>query len=92
MCRVFRWRCANGVWATRAARQVLVRLDAAGLIGLPPARRAQGRPHHHALEMAARLGGPAAAATEASSQVRAGATLLVRPIRADELRGWRAHM
>ena len=91
-CRMFRWRRANGVWATRAARQVLVRLDAAGLIGLPPARRPQGRPHRHALEMAARLGGPAAAATETASQVRAGATLLVRPISAEEQHGWRAHM
>ncbi len=91
-CRVFRWRRANGVWATRAARQLLVRLDATGIIRLPPARRPQGRPHRHALEMAARLVGSAAAATDASSPVRAGATLLVRPIRAEEQRGWRAHM
>ena len=91
-CRVFRWRRANGVWATRAARQLLVRLDGAGLIRLPPARRPQGRPHPHALEMAAGLVGPASVATEAASPGRAGATLLVRPIRAEEQRGWRAHM
>lgn len=91
-CRLFRWRRANGGWATRAARQVLVRLDGAGLIRLPPARRPQGRPHPHAVEMAARLVGPAAAATEASSPGRAGAPLLVRPIRAEEHLTWRAHM
>ena len=79
----------RGVGDTRRP-PVLVRLDAAGFIGLPPARRAQGRPHPPALEMAGGLVGPAA--PEAAAPGRVGATLLVRPIRSEEQCGWRAHM
>ena len=35
LCRLFRWRRPNGAWAIRSARQLLVRLDKAGVIQLP---------------------------------------------------------
>ena len=94
VCRLFGWRRPNGAWAIRGARQLLVRLDKAGVIRLPAPRRAQGRPSGEAVETAARLVGSASAlaAAEAAVQRRAGSTLLVRPISAGELLDWRAHM
>jgi hypothetical protein len=89
-CRRFGWRCDNGTWAIRAAREVLVRLEQQGRIRLPPARHAQGRPRDEALLLAAHLLAPLP--TEASGAPRAGAELLVRPIARDELLGWRAYM
>ena len=88
-CRLFGWRCDSGAWAVRATRELLVRLDQAGLIRLPAACRPQGRPRREALEIATRLVEPQ---RDAAWQPPAGATLLVRPIGADELLGWRAHM
>jgi len=94
VCRLFGWRRPNGAWAVRSARQLLVRLEEAGAIHLPEPRRAQGRPHREVVETAAALvrcaGSPAAA--EPASRRRAGSLLLMRPIRADELLDWRAHM
>lgn len=95
LCRVFRWRRPNGAWAIRSARQMLIRLEKVGVIRLPAPRRAQGRPRHEAVEMAAALLSPAGgaqAAAEPSARRGSGSTLLVRPIRAEELFGWRAHM
>ena len=94
VCRMFRWRRPNGAWAIRGARQLLIRLDKAGVIGLPAPRRAQGRPQREAVEKAAALlcvaGVPATAAS--SARQGAGSRLVVRPIRSEELPGWRAHM
>jgi hypothetical protein len=94
ICRRFRWRRPNGAWAIRGARQLLIRLDRAGVIRLPAPRRAQGRPRREAVERAAALLSPAGAPTGAapSAPRGSGSTLLVRPIRAGELLGWRAHM
>jgi hypothetical protein len=94
ICRVFRWRRPNGAWAVRGARQLLIRLDKAGVIRLPAPRRAQGRPRREAVERAAALLSPAGApgGAESSAPRGSGSTLLVRPIRAGELLGWRAHM
>ena len=91
---MFGWRRPNGAWAIRGARQLLIRLDKAGVIRLPAPRRAQGRPRREAVETAAALLSPAgaAAAAERSARQGSGSTLLVRPIRAEELPGWRAHM
>jgi hypothetical protein len=89
-CHLFGWRCANGAWAIRAGREVLVRLEQQGWIRLPPARHAQGRPRDEALQLATRLLPPLS--SEATGVPRVGAALLVRPIARDELLGWRAHM
>jgi hypothetical protein len=88
-CRLFGWRCAGGAWAVRACRQLLVRLDQKGLIRLPAARRPQGRPRPDTLQAALQLVTPL---SEAGWTPPAGATLLVRPISAEELLGWRAYM
>jgi hypothetical protein len=88
-CRLFGWRCDSGAWAVRASRDLLVRLERAGLIRLPAARRPQGRPRREALELATRMLAPL---SEAAWEPPARATLLVRPICADELLGWRAYM
>jgi len=94
VCRMFHWRRPNGTWAIRGARQLLVRLDKAGVIRLPAPRRKQGRPRREAVEAAARIlsiaSSPAPAA--GSEQRGSGSTLLVRPIVAGELLAWRAHM
>ncbi len=91
---MFGWRRPNGLWAVRSARQLLVRLEEAGLLHLPPPRRAQGRPRRKVEETAAAFLSPAGApAVTGSSAGRGKASkLLVRPIRAEELPGWRAHM
>lgn len=91
---MFRWRRPNGALAIRGARQLLIRLDKAGVIRLPAPRRAQGRPRREVVERAAALLSPtgAPALAEPSAPRGSGSTLLVRPIRAGELLGWRAHM
>lgn len=88
-CRLFGWRCDSGVWAVRATRELLVRLDMEGRIRLPASRRPQGRPRREALQLATRLLEPL---SDAPREPRPGADLLVRPIGTDELLGWRAHM
>jgi hypothetical protein len=94
VCRAFRWRRANGTWAVRSARELLVRLEEAGVICLPAPRRAQGRPDHEAVETAATalISAGVPTATEPSARRTSGSTLVVRPIRADEVLDWRAHM
>ena len=91
---MFRWRRSNGAWPIRGTRQLLIRLDKAGVIHLPAPRRAQGRPRREAVETAAALLSPAGAPAAADPSARrgSGSTLLVRPIRAEEVLGWRAHM
>jgi len=92
-CRLFGWRRDNGEWAVRAARQLLVRLDTAGVIALPAPRRAQGRPQHSAAAVtASEVPPPSIPAAEpmASQEMRAGSTLSVRPVRDDEMPDWRA--
>lgn len=91
ICRLFDWRRANGTWAIRGARQVLVRLDEAGVIRLPAPRRKQGRPHREELESAARQIPSASEATPAEAMPR-GSVLDVRPIGAQEVLSFRAHM
>lgn len=92
LCRRFGWRRPNGSWAIRGARQLLIRLDKAGVIHLPAPRRAQGRPGR-AGEPAA-LGNPAGVAGPAAptGSRSAAATLVVRPIAAAELPYWRAQL
>lgn len=93
VCRVFRWRRPNGMWPIRGARQLLVRLERAGVIRLPAPRRAQGRPSRDSIETAAACLSLASDPAEASSDRRGSdSRLVVRPIRAEELVGWRAHM
>jgi hypothetical protein len=53
VCRRFGWRRPSGAWAIRSARDLLVRLERMGIIDLPAARRAQGRPRREAIETAA---------------------------------------
>jgi hypothetical protein len=88
VCRLFGWRCDNGAWAVRSARELLVGLDERGLIRLPGASRPQGRPRSDAVEMAAALLG----SPMDTPSPTAGGQLLVRPIGASEQLGWRAHM
>ena len=92
--RAFRWHRPNGLLAVRSARDLLVRLEEAGVLVLPAPRRAQGRPSREAVEMAAAALGTARAPTAAEPPARQGAssTLVVRPVRADEVLVWRAHM
>jgi len=94
VCREFRWRCPNGTWAVRSARNLLVRLEEAGVVRLPAPRRAQGRPRREEVETAAAKLCPAEVRTAAESSARqsSGATLVVRPVRAEEVLSWRAHM
>lgn len=94
VCRVFGWRRANGAWAIRGARNLLVRLDALGVIELPAPRRVQGRPSREAVETAAALlsSAGAAAAPKPAAQQGSRSALVVRPVHADELLLWRAHM
>jgi len=94
VCRRFGWRRPNGAWAIRGARDLLVRLEQRGIIGLPSPRRAQGRPDGEAVETAATLlsSGSAEALTESAVQPGSGSVLVVRPIETEEVLVWRAHM
>jgi len=93
VCRMFGWRRPDGTLAIRGARQLLLRLDQAGVIHLPAPRRPQGRPRHAPVAEAAALlectGMPEPLPPAARSS---GAVLVVRPIREAELLSWRAHM
>jgi len=93
-CKSFGWRRNNGLWAVRAARQLLVRLDAAGSIRLPAPRRTQGRPRRCNEAAMVGLGDAASMDVVSSSPLpaRAGSVLLVRPICSKELPHWRAHI
>ena len=91
---MFGWRRPNGMLALRGARQLLVRLDESGVIHLPAPRRAQGRPSRDAVKTAAALlnvGGAPGGAQRSAPRV-SGSTLVVRPIGAEELLDWRAHV
>jgi predicted transposase YbfD/YdcC len=94
VCRAFRWRRPNGMLAVRSARDLLVRLEQAGVVRLPAPRRAQGRARRETVETAAAVLRPASVPTteQPSAQQGTGSTLVVRPIRADELLSWRAHV
>ena len=94
VCRAFRWRRPNGTWAVRGARELLIRLEQAGVVHLPLPRRAQGRPRREEVETAAAVLYPEGLPTAAALSVRhgLGSTLVVRPIRADEVQGFRAHL
>jgi hypothetical protein len=94
VCRAFRWRRPNGTWAVRGARDLLIRLEEAGLTRLPAARRAQGRPNRKLLEAAAAVLSPTGIpmASEPSLPEGGRQTLVVRPVCAEEVLGWRAHM
>lgn len=88
--RYFGWRCRSGVCAVRATRELLVRLDRAGLIDLPAAIRSQGRPRREAQDFATRL---LPAPQDGTWKPRsANAPFVVRPIEAGELFSWRAQM
>ena len=88
-CRLFGWRSDNGALAIRAGRELLVRLDREGRIRLPVARRPQGRARGDAVRFASGLLAPL---NDTPREARRGTALVVRPIGADELLGWRAHM
>ena len=88
-CRLFGWRCDSGVLAIRASRELLVRLDREGRIHLPAASRPQGRPRGEAVQLATQVLEPL---SDAPREPRPGVALVVRPIVAEELLGWRAHM
>ena len=94
VCRALGLRRPNGTWAVRSARGLLIRIEEAGLVRLPAPRRAQGRPRREEVERAAAelcaVGVPTVA--ESTALRGSGSRLVVRPIRADELRGWRAHV
>ena len=94
VCRVFRWRRPNGTWAVRNARDLLVRLEEAGVVVLPAPRRAQGRPCREVVKTAAAALGTVVVPTAAEPSARqgSGSTLVVRPVRSDEVLVWRAHM
>jgi len=94
VCRAFRWRRPNGTLAVRSARDLLVRLEAAGFVRLPAPRRSQGRPNPEVLETAAAALNPEGPSTAVSATERggSGSTLLVRPIHVQEAQDWRAHM
>jgi hypothetical protein len=94
VCRWFRWRRPNGTWAVRNARDLLVRLEEAGVVFLPAPRRAQGRPNREVVKTAAAALGTVVVPTaaEASARQGSGSTLVVRPVRPDEVLHWRAHM
>ncbi len=94
VCRAFGWRRPNGTWAVRSARELLIRIEQAGVVRLPVPRRAQGRPRREEIETAAAVLYPAGVPTAAALSARqgSGSTLVVRPIHADELLGWRAHL
>lgn len=94
VCRAFGWRRSNGAWAVRSTRQLLIRLEELGVIRLPAPRRAQGRPRDEEVKRAAVLLSATGAPAEAKQSAcpSPGATLKVRPIRAEELLTWRAHM
>lgn len=94
VCRRFGWRRPNGAWAIRSTRDLLVRLDRMGVIHLPAARRAQGRPGREAIERAAlELNcGNVAEEPKPAGQPDASVVLVVRPIRTEERLVWRAHM
>ncbi len=94
-CRLFGWRRDNGEWAVRAVRQLLVRLDRAGVIALPAPRRTQGRPQRSGAAVtssAVPLPSSPVEESVAPQEMRAGSTLVVRPIRCDELLEWRARI
>jgi hypothetical protein len=78
----------------RSTRELLIRLEEAGVIELPAPRRAQGRPHREKVETVAAVLCCAGIATAVGSSARQGSdsTLVVRPIGGDELPGWRTHM
>ena len=94
VCRSFGWRRPNGAWAIRSARDLLVRLERMGVIDLPAARRAQGRPRREAIERAALEldGGDGGGDPTLAGPQDARVALVVRPIGAEERLGWRAHM
>jgi len=94
ICRALRWRRPNGAFAVRSARELLCRLEKAGMVRLPAPRRAQGRPRHDRVEQAAALliAGGVPVAAQRSAGHAAGSRLEVRPIGAEELLEWRAHM
>ena len=92
VCRALGWRRPNGTFAVRGARELLVYLEKAGFVRLPAPRRAQGRPHREIVAAAAARLNPAGPAAVAVLPAGPGTTLVVRPIRADEVLGWRAHM
>jgi hypothetical protein len=73
---------------------LLVRLDALGVIELPAPRRVQGRPRREAVETAAALLSRAGAGAARKPVARQGSRspLVVRPIGAGELLLWRAHI
>ena len=90
VCRAFRWRRPNGLWAIRATRCLLVRLEKAGVLRLPAPRRPQGRANREAVKTAAALLN--SASTFAAHPPRRRGVLVVRPIRSEELLSWRAHV
>jgi hypothetical protein len=73
---------------------LLIRLEKAGVIRLPAPRGVRGRPRRETVATAAALLSSVDPVTVAESSAGDGSVsrLLVRPIRTDELLGWRAHM
>ena len=94
VCRVFRWRRPNGTWAVRSARDLLIRLEQAGVVRLPAPRRPQGRPRRGPVETAAAALCPTGvpSAGEPAARQGLGSRLVVRPMRAHEVLGWGGHM
>ena len=94
VCRVFSWRRANGTLAVRSARDLLIRLEKAGVLSLPAARRAQGRPEGTEIRAAAAMlcSPGTSGVTVLSTPHNPNSRLVVRPIENSELLSWRAHM
>lgn len=90
VCRLFGWRRPNGTPPVRACRELLVRLERRGIIRLPPPRRATRDPSATLPRIEDEfLLGPTPGWNGTTAH---DASLDVRPIMAQELRGFRAYM
>jgi len=93
VCRMYGWRRPNGALAVRGARQLLIRLDEAGVVCLPAPRRVQGRPRRETRETPALPVAGAAVPSVAEPRPQASRpTLVVRPVCASERHGWHVQM
>ena len=91
VCQLYDWRRPNGEYSTRSCLDLLGRLQRQGWIRLPAPRRIRREPgpkaawpRHESLGLGPTPGW--------ESLVVPGAPLVVRPIVAEELAGWRAYM
>lgn len=90
VCQLFDWRGPSGEYATRSCLGLLGQMEQHGWIRLPVSRRAPGvrRVDRRSAQKDLLLGPTPGWET----RVVPGASLVVRPIAAEELLGWRAYM